>query len=90
MTIAKSCQNIIMQPFYWHIRNGACFMNIIPVDPVSVIAKISRYIHHWAGLQKKELQDEQYMGAKTLLSVAKKIFRRSKGWSPGVRRLADR
>jgi hypothetical protein len=34
----------------WNVRNGACFRNIIHVDHVSIMAKISHYIHFWAGL----------------------------------------
>jgi hypothetical protein len=73
----------------WNVRNGACFRNIIPVNPVSIVAKISHYIQFWAGMQRTKLRDKQREGAKTLLSVANDFFHRSNGWMLGVQRLTN-
>jgi hypothetical protein len=63
----------------WNVRNGACCRNIIHVESVSIMAKISHYIHFWAGLQRKELRDKHIVMAKTLLSVLNEVSHRSKG-----------
>jgi hypothetical protein len=63
----------------WNTRNGACFRNFSPVDPVSIISQIPRYIHFWAGLQRTKLRDKQKSGAKRILAVANEIFHWSEG-----------
>ncbi|PNT75968.1 hypothetical protein BRADI_1g42472v3 [Brachypodium distachyon] len=50
----------------WKTRNNACFRNVWPSDPSSVIYNICSIVDDWAILQK----------------VLPEAFNRSQGWAP--------
>lgn len=72
----------------WETRNKACFENIFPYDPTSVIVQAAHWLDFWSGLQRQGLQGMQDRGAKMLLRVAAEVFSRKKGWEPAALRLA--
>ena len=72
----------------WKTRNAACFNNVFPYDPTSVIAKKAHWMESWAKLQIPGRRDLQLRGARMLLRVAAEIFSKKKGWAPMVLRIA--
>lgn len=59
----------------WKCRNNACFRNIYPYDPSSVIVQVAHWLEFWAGLQKRGFRESQARGAKLLLQVAPVVLR---------------
>jgi hypothetical protein len=54
----------------WKIGNKASFDKVYPMDPNSIIYRISRILSYWVILQKKNLRNRQRVGARILLVVA--------------------
>lgn len=69
----------------WKTRNKACFENVFPYDPTSVIVQAARWLDFWPSLQRQGLRGIQVKGARMLLRVAAEVFSRTKGWAPRPR-----
>ena len=72
----------------WKTRNLACFQNIWPDAPCSVVLRICEWIQHWSSLQvKQEKKDNLNFSAKVLEKVALEVYGARKSWKPWIPRL---